>query len=31
MRNIDSIRGRMNVGVVETAVGSMRGKFDVTE
>jgi hypothetical protein len=31
MRNIDTVRGRMNVGVVETAAGSMRGKLDVTE
>jgi hypothetical protein len=31
VRNIDTIRRRVNVGMVETTAGSMRGKFDVAE
>jgi hypothetical protein len=31
MRDVDPIRGRMNIGVIEPAIGSMRRELDVTE
>jgi len=31
MCDVDPIRGWMNIGVIEPAIGSMRREFDVAE
>jgi len=31
MRNVEPICGKMNIRVIESTLGSIRGKLDVTE
>jgi hypothetical protein len=31
MCDVEAIRGSMNIGVIEAAIGSMRREFDVAE